>query len=494
MVPLDSPVNIVFSEWVDHNSFESSYSISPSVGEIALKWHGKRVELKHNEPFNESTTYVLNLGTILKDLHNNPLPAARTFCFSTGTIIDSGYIQGKVFIEKHIAPNKEVWAFKLDEQGEFNLGEQPDYVTWSGQDGSFEFSFLPIDSFRIMAVDDMNGDGLINVGIENVGIPPYDVNSGSPPPLLNIMLGFQDTVKTELLHAESPDNQKVALKFSRTIDITSLEKTDIRFIDMPGGILYSKPYFTDDEFRIIEFAFQQPISPEEHRISISNVLDLYGNPVETDTIVFTTSSNNDTILPKIKEMIPANNSRHVMLNHNIRIVLTEAIRNGTFTLNDSLGNKVEGTIKQDTPNEIIYIPEYQLEEAMYYSWRIQDFTDYAGNQLKDTTFHKFKTLDSDTFGTLIGKIMSKFYPLDIEVINVQTKQSYDYELIDSVLSMESFPGQYNLFLYYDRDENGRLSVGKWQPFEHSELFWVISDTIYIRSRWETEIYFNLGEE
>src|SRR5258707_1491487 len=56
-----------FSKYVDHGSVQGSLFISPSVGDLAVDWGGKEVELRFSDSLRPNTTYILTVCTDLTD-------------------------------------------------------------------------------------------------------------------------------------------------------------------------------------------------------------------------------------------------------------------------------------------------------------------------------------------------------------------------------------------------------------------------------------------
>jgi len=67
----DNVFRIAFSEYVDKRSVDESIFLSPDLGELELDWSGTDVEIKFTDSLRANTTYVLTLGTDVKDLRRN---------------------------------------------------------------------------------------------------------------------------------------------------------------------------------------------------------------------------------------------------------------------------------------------------------------------------------------------------------------------------------------------------------------------------------------
>ncbi len=94
----DSKIVLEFDEYVDRASVNESIFISPFLGELEFDWSGKEVEIRFQEKLKDNTTYVINVGTDVRDMRRgNRMAQAFALAFSTGASIDRGGIEGTVY-------------------------------------------------------------------------------------------------------------------------------------------------------------------------------------------------------------------------------------------------------------------------------------------------------------------------------------------------------------------------------------------------------------
>ncbi|MCG8603542.1 Ig-like domain-containing protein, partial [bacterium] len=71
LVPLDQKIQFTFSESMDRKSLEKAIFITPDPGDrIKLKWKGDKLQAEFLDSLRTNRTYVITLGTDLKDEHN----------------------------------------------------------------------------------------------------------------------------------------------------------------------------------------------------------------------------------------------------------------------------------------------------------------------------------------------------------------------------------------------------------------------------------------
>ncbi len=149
----DDYFEIGFSEYVDKRSVQDAIFISPAFeGQLKFDWSGKYLTVYFPEALRDSTTYVLTVGTDLVDYNNkNRMKKAYILTFSTGDKIDTRVVTGKVYDAK--PEGILIFAYKL--KGEQNLlSKKPDYISQTGNDGSYLLGGLAAASYRIFAVKD----------------------------------------------------------------------------------------------------------------------------------------------------------------------------------------------------------------------------------------------------------------------------------------------------------------------------------------------------
>lgn len=79
-----------------------------------------------------------------------------SLAFSTGDSIDQGQITGKVYGLKQ-NETFNIFAYLLSDTSDFNPFEtKPDYISQTGEEGSFALKFIKAGCYRLLAVEDRN--------------------------------------------------------------------------------------------------------------------------------------------------------------------------------------------------------------------------------------------------------------------------------------------------------------------------------------------------
>ncbi|MEJ2629149.1 MAG: Ig-like domain-containing protein, partial [bacterium] len=214
-------VEIRFNEWLNTRTVEEAVFISPYLGkEVKVKIGGKKVKIIFPGPLKKDRTYVITLGTGIKDMHNNAQEKSFTLAFSTGGVLDKGEMKGTVY-EEGDAKGIDVWAYILkDEEINPSLVE-PDYIVQCGEDGDFHFTHIATGRYRLFAVKDRIADRRYTKGEDRVGVTYTDVEIPSQEPQLVdslfFRMFFQDTLAPSLIRAVSVNEHLLRLLFDQPV-------------------------------------------------------------------------------------------------------------------------------------------------------------------------------------------------------------------------------------------------------------------------------------
>ena len=144
---------LTFDEFVVLKDPIKQIVVSPPLTYIPIvKARGKKITFSFNEKeiIKDSTTYTVNFGEAIQDLHeNNKLDNFR-FVFSSGDIIDSLSVKGKVFdvLTGKPLPNITVMLYdKLDDSS--FVKEKPFYFARTNKEGDYSIENIKKDTFRV---------------------------------------------------------------------------------------------------------------------------------------------------------------------------------------------------------------------------------------------------------------------------------------------------------------------------------------------------------
>ena len=501
-------VQIWFSEGVKPVSAKDAIFITPYPGEkVKYKFRGKKLTVSFPRLLEPDRTYVITLGTGIRDYRNNAMKASYTLAFSTGAVLDRGRIYGEVFGLKERS-GIDVWAYRIADSGPDPSSKEPEYIVQCGIEGDFTFSHISPGIYRLFAVKDKWSDRLYQPGEDEMGIPYRDmllrIDQPEPTDSLFFKITLEDTSGPAFTRAVSRDRHHLMLYFDETVrllkDQTSASITIISRKDSTDSLKVKSVYTDPVKPAILHMRTQIQDGDKVYAVKVHDLWDEAGNPVDTafNQIHFSGSLYPDTTKPKLIKIAPKPNERNAVLDGAISMTFDDAMdsvcfKDG-FLLSDTLLGPVKGSFLWTSPASITFLPESRLHSQTTYEVKLlgEGIMDLAGNALTDTLF-LFRTMNKDTLSAILGSVfdpdseavgnifLSARHAKNPNIFYTQMIQDPEEYRFENIL-----PGNYLIECFRDRDGNGVYSFGKASPFQPAERFVVYKDTVKVRSRWPND--------
>ena len=502
-------VQVWFSEGIKRSSASDAIFITPFPGdEVEYQWRGNRVKIQFLEPLKSDVTYVITLGTGIRDYRNNALKSSFTLAFSTGAVLDEGEIAGRVY---GVGDGRGigVWAYSIEESLDVDPSRrEPDYIVQCGAGGEFGFFHVSPGLYRLFAVRDGASDRLYQAGEDEVGVTFRDVLLSRDEMLradsLYFRMAKEDTSAPSLIRAVSLDRRHLTLRFDESLSSQRIVAFDSFAIvsaeDSLDTLSVLDGYLDLLNAQVVHILTQDQETGKRYRIIVSGLMDEAGNLVdaEYDEAQFEGIGEPDTTSPKLIQTVPRPGQRGVVLDGMVRLIFDEVLdttrfREG-FSLTDSLDTPVKGGFRWKGPSEVLFSASARLASRSIYEVTIPGKTavDLAGNSLADTTFW-FQTLDRDTLSEISGRVTDpdsraggNIYVIIRQLENSDVSYTQWISGSGNYRIPDILPGRYLLECFRDWDGNGEYSFGKVFPYQPAERFVVYQDTIGVRSRWPNE--------
>jgi hypothetical protein len=484
--------------------------ISPAInGKLDFNWTGKSVDINFPERLKKNATYVVTVGTDVEDYNNkNKMRESYTFTFSTGNEIDRRTISGKVYNGK--PSGVMIFAYKKGTNDINPLKDKPDYISQAGNDGAYKIAGLAEGKYRLFAIRDKYKDLLYQPSQDEYGCLSSDVTlakSDSSLSGINFMLTERDTIPPRLLSATMTDEHHLLVGFTKGIDSTLIESDNFFLTDS-----------TTNNNIMVGSAFKGTAKPAEIVLTIKNTISLnddvyliakrlkdkYGNVFASDFVRLTISDRADTSKPGILKTIPPNNFINAdYIKQKFIFYFTDSFDTTSaragISLTDTSGNIYPYEINYMDDATFTIVPAKNLDKVKDYMIKLDlnKFKNQAGNSFDSTYIYKFRTISGIDFTGISGKLekfeLSKNPKLILERTESGKKK---YEQKISANGKFNFtriePGKYNLWCYYDTDDNGEYSYGSVYPFIPAEEFFVYSETFTLKPRWTlTDVNFSI---
>ena len=156
-------IEITFDEFITLENANQNVMISPPLKEkLDIKLKNKTVVVKFKENLVPNTTYTINFGSAIKDLHEGNPFKDYVYSFSTGDHIDTLSITGKVVDAETMKPIENVYvglyAADRDNLDSLPMTTAPNYITKTDKEGQFSLNGLADKSYRVFALKDANAN------------------------------------------------------------------------------------------------------------------------------------------------------------------------------------------------------------------------------------------------------------------------------------------------------------------------------------------------
>jgi len=512
-VPIDSKIIIEFSEAIDRETAAKALFISPlPQPEPKIKVKSDAIVITPRENLQTDKTYVVTIGTDLKDAHRVNLEQSISIAFSTGSTIDSGSISGTVFRDGKRTAGISLALFEGEPGKNVSTIDSliPGYITQSGENGLFSFNYLPPGDFSMVAFEDKNKNRRINPVREMIGIPFVATAIDTSHPRLtgiDIQLHMEDTSKLELRSVSVNPDRLVKVRLNQKID-------PVRADSLFAAATLAEETDSTAVIDILDFSPLTAVSSSDFAVATAPMtvgrsyrftLDLRPlYPQAPDSMRYASypfefTEGADQAPPAIIETIPSAGAVNVHPDSLFFFRFSEAVDSMALTKAVRLVNaEEESTWVSVTGSDMFsYVgkPAANLNYGQQYRLLIEAplIKDKSGNRLSDSAVTiTFGTIGLDTLGQLSGEIkFSKSekapYPVVITfnparegvAANMTVQPGQSEYLVDLL------PGYYTVSAFIDKNGNGRYDYGSIIPFELAERFTAPTDTFRVRSRFES---------
>jgi hypothetical protein len=480
----DNDIQLIFSEDVILNAPKEQLIVTPTIGkDYKITYRKNTVVLAFEDPLEDSTTYTFNFRDAVQDItEKNPVRNLQ-FALSTGHYIDSLSIEGRVYDLLRGTDVKDATVALHLENDTFNIFEDPTvYFTKTNKEGRFEISHLKPDNYFIYAFEDKNRNLIVNsrsesygflseyqylleslegisIGLIRLDAGPLKITSARP---YNTYFNIRTTKNLRTFEISAADSSDLAYTFGenqaniRIYNTSDKDSLQIRLLAIDSidnridTTLYAK-YLTRE------------VTPEKFNLSIQKPLVLAHKGTIEATLVFTKplkEINFDSIFYQVDSLTKITFSPQELnwdpLNRKLSIsktVSSSVFQNATELNGGQLLNK-RTPAKQVSPTEKKPSPinELRLGTAAFISIE-NDSSQKTVQSIKPLTEQELAVINigvRTNAKAFLVQLLDKNYSV---VRQVNNQQQVKFEDI--------LPGEYQIRLIIDRNENGRWDPGNY---------------------------------
>jgi len=239
-------VNLSFDEYINLEELQGNVVVSPlQKKDPSFIFDRKSISIKFKDTLQPNTTYSVNFGNSLKDVHEGNILRSFTYVFSTGDIIDSLTIEGKIILAETGKADSTVFALLYrNTEDTAVLKIKPDYIAKPDGEGHFKFRNLPHADFKIYALKDGDGGKTYNSKTEIFAFNDSVINSleNNRPVILYAYAGEKDDRNKPSGLKPVPDKK---LKYTNSL---SANKQDIL---LPFELNFNNPLKKFDSLNLV---------------------------------------------------------------------------------------------------------------------------------------------------------------------------------------------------------------------------------------------------
>jgi hypothetical protein len=512
----DNKLRLEFDRYVEERTLEESIFISPYVGTLEFDWSGTEVEITFPEKLRRNTTYVVNIGTDVRDRFRGQTHMAKayTLAFSTGPDIDRGGIEGLVFPKEKsdAAAGVMIFAYQLDALNPDTLNPvtaKPDFITQTGKSGDFFLHHIPFGSYRIFAIRDEYRNLVYDREVDEYGVPSNIIHISQSDTLaagVLMQLAKEDTSGPRLVKASAPDRNHVIAEFSESLHPSSIALTSFIVADTVDRkpLELKAVYPNPSTPKTIIAVTQKQDSAKTYFFYVQRVTDSVGNKINplANSLTFQGSPKANTIGTRLIAVSIKDSTQNIDLQPVLTLTFSDALAKTTsldfVTILDN--NKQQVAVEKKRLSDVLVSiePKQELSSKTWYSLRaeLRELHDWKDSTCKDSTkVWRFETLDIEDMSSIEGTVVDlnttdtvgHLYVTAFEI--GKRNPNYYIEPADATGKFV-FPivmeGHYVFQAFRDRNKNGMYDSGKPFPFTFSERLSPLSDTLKVRARWPLE--------
>lgn len=511
-----------FDEFIQLKELQQKLLVSPPLkSKPQPKQKGKKLELELTDTLKPNTTYTFYFSDAVRDNNEGNPIKNFIFSFSTGQTIDTLTLSGRVLNAITNEPVENALVMLYDSFTDtLPYTTLPNHIAKTDKDGKYTLVNLKPIKYKLVVVDDKNGNYLYNQGSESIGFISYEVNpSDKNPKSISIRL-FREELPNQIVTGyDRPERNILSLGFSRKpvggfslkpVDRLKLKNWYVVEPDNNGDTL--KLWIVNDEIA--------------NRDTLMAILEyqktdsLYRLKPQTDTLRFLyykeevqqskrKGKKDETAQVKkgftVSTSLPSD--RMVIPNVPFEFTLPMPIRKADntkisiFNTTDSIADE-QIKLKVDSLNPRIFRFEKDWKPNTSYKLTILPgaFEDYTG-QTNDTLMLEMIGADPEKYGILrinltgvsksvvVELLSEKGIPVDARTI--QGNGIVEFSFVK--------PGKYRLRFIDDSNSNGKWDSGCYMKRIQPERVIYFTDektkgVINIRANWDSELQFSLKQE
>ena len=488
-------IEITFDEYITLENANQNVLISPPLSEKPdIKLHNKTVVVKFKESLAPNTTYTINFGSAIKDLHEGNLFKDFVYSFATGDHIDTLSVKGNVLSAADKKPVEiayvGLYAADLDNVYDLPMSDKPNYITKTDKEGRFSLNGLADKNYLIFALKDVNSNLYFDQPNEEVAF-------------LDSLVRPNDSISHTLYMFTEVDSTQVLLEKKL------IEEGLLRFVfrHPAKDAVVMTPEMLPDTFNLVTMH-----SAEYDTIwwyFTPNVMDSLWVQVKYDTVIndssryslkFKEAGGNRRRKTEPKKLTVSNNLLNrvgLIPGQDLVLKFSEPII--SYQMSDSAVFKCDSTVYY---GRLAFEPadEYGMKYRLTtpfsadssYSFEIPDSVFWGiRGRTNDVIRADFHVLKDDEYGNIYITVAP---PKGMKQVVVQLTDESGKVLKEEAITKKQevmfdylMPAKYKLRAILDADGNGKWSTGNYHHHTLPETILDYKDPLELKAGWDIDL-------
>jgi len=538
-------IHITFDEFVTLNNPSNNVLISPPmVKKPTYRLSGKTLVIRFEEPLRPNTTYSINFGNAIKDLHEGNIFNGYVFNFSTGESIDSLSLQGKVISASELTPKEGFFVgLYSDDNDTLTLDSlpylvKPNYITTTDKKGAFEFHGLADKEYLIFALNDNNSNLIFDLPNEEIAFYPEMVRPYYIEPQIVIETKTTDTLVLDSIANDSVSHEIILDTISKIDSVLEIKK-----LEYPNFEVFS--FIQEDSIQkifkkelveegLLRFIFRYPadnvsITAIEELPDTFNILPVYST--RKDTVLWYHTPYKDSLLISIIDGVNISDTTRYSLKPRTSMSKRKRKQEENSVKRLSVKNNIKGNklkpeqpliltfndpiVRINQPDSLFFI---ENKDTIYRNLTFEKVDDYGFKYqiikdinpdikyqlvIPDSVFFGIRNMTNDSIRlsfsvqeeSALGNIfLTVVVPDDVPqiILELTTEQGKVVERrilthTDEVAFWYIDPGKYKLKAILDLDANGVWSPGNFNKRLQPEKIIFYKGTLEVRANWDIDL-------
>lgn len=340
----DRSIRFTFDEYIDIKDAFNQVILSPLPRKNpTVTFNRRTMVVRLRDTLQPNTTYSIQFGNAVTDYNEGNILKDFSYVFSTGQTIDSFKISGNVLLAESGLADTTLLVFLYSNPEDSAVRKlKPEYITRVRSGGAFQFTHLPPTPFRIYALKDADGGKTYNQVMETFAFRNETVMPSYTPEAVTLLAYQQEKATDKPLTPTTPKKNQV-WKLQQNLSNNRLNLLEPLILD------YSRPIMLNDSIPLIlTDSTQKPVTVTLEPDSTGTrllaqfdkqpgmayqlilpenlVKDTAGNTLASDTLAFSTFSENDYGIVTLRfNNIPADETLVLQFVQNDKVSFSSAL-------------------------------------------------------------------------------------------------------------------------------------------------------------------------